>query len=210
MYICVYIYIYIYVSLSLSLSLYIYIYMYIYIYRERERDRYSYRYRYRPRATGWPLSPSGLPLCCSSDWPAGEGGRHQNPDLSKVITFAATPLVLTPFVRNQLSQAGFGETMAGVRRGTWALKSAMLVHHSVVTLASPSILANKTHAHFVCICKGLGVCKQCSQLSFASICIIVQERGAGAPQRRRLWDGVTCLGFICNYRVEALVLIPLY
>ena len=30
-----------------------------------------------------------------------------SPNLSKIITFAAAPLVLTPFVRNQVSHRGF-------------------------------------------------------------------------------------------------------
>ena len=49
-------------------------------------------------------------------------GRSFFPNLSKSITFAAAPLVLTPFVRNQASHA-----QARLRRGDHGLRRARLL-----------------------------------------------------------------------------------
>ena len=63
-----------------------------------------------------------LPLAYS--YPPKSARAYSSPNLTKIITFAAAPLVLTPFVRNQaarLCQAN-GVTPSSLRRKAGAMK----------------------------------------------------------------------------------------
>ena len=110
-YICLYIwiYIYIYISVSISLSLYIYIYIYIYVFRvgplrlhlcrkgtnEVSTTGVTVNVMFFDRGTFWALSLAYFYLPKSAR-------AFRFPNLSKFMIFAAAPLVLTPFVRNQV------------------------------------------------------------------------------------------------------------
>ena len=120
----IYIYIYIYMSLSLSLYIYIYIYIYIYTYRRPRVPDHPPQRHLAALAAVLRKGQMGFALMGSPQW--GHCRFHvffqrnflgtpvylllcfQNcqgvpfaPNLSKFLTFAEAPSVLTPFVRNQ-------------------------------------------------------------------------------------------------------------
>ena len=115
-YVCIYIYIererYVYVCIYIYIYMYIYIYIYVHI--------YIYIYK---GLTGSALMGSLQMSCFLTEGPFGYSrsptfifpkvpGCTFFPNLSKFITFAAAPSVLTPFVRNQ------GERPEGILKFT--------------------------------------------------------------------------------------------